>query len=330
MSEVQERILNWKKGPEDSRDYKSVRRLSAPVQLPSEFELEKQIPIYDQLDIGSCVANSAASCYRFESAQVIGNFSFDPSRLFVYYNARKIQGWEKEDSGAYIRDGFKAMNKWGLADEKVWPYVTRDFAKEPNSQVYSDGLNNVIVKYARVSQTETAIKETLLSGAAVSFGFNVYSSFMYGSWPGKTPAIMPLPKSSEQLLGGHAVTIIGYADSKKCFLIQNSWGTGWGDNGKFWMPYSFLLNSKECDDFWCIETIKITGPDPVDPNPPTPTPVSDIDWLVAAKVLFKTSKELWAVRKSTLLRLGIALGVPVIEQKSFKYNYELVKAKLGL
>jgi len=327
LSEVNGKILNWKKGPEDSRDFKSVRHLAAPVSLPAVFELPLQIPIYDQEDIGSCVANSACACYRFESAQIMGNFDFNPSRLFEYYNARKLQGWEKEDSGAYIRDGFKAMNKWGLAKEDLWPYRTSDFAKEPNSQVYSDGLNNVIVKYAAVQQSETVIKQTLLSGAAVSFGFNVYSSFMYGSWTSNDPAIMPIPKKNEQMLGGHAVTIIGYDDSKKSFLIQNSWGTGWGNDGKFWMPYSFLLNSTECDDFWAIESIKST--DPV--NPVNPTPVSDIDWKAVSAVLFKTDKELWALKKPSLLRLGTALGVSGLnEKKSFKFNYEIIKKFLGL
>lgn len=323
MSEnTQGRVLNWKKGPVDERDYKSVRRLTAPVALPETFELDRQIPIYDQGSIGSCVSNSACSCYRFESAQVLGNFDFNPSRLFEYYNARKLQGWEDEDSGAYIRDGFKAMNKWGLAKEELWPYRTNDFAKEPTTQVYTDGLKNVTVKYATVQQTEIAIKETLLSGAAISFGFNVYSSF-FGTWEG-SGAVMPIPKPGERLEGGHAVTIIGYNNSKKCFLIQNSWGIEWGIFGKFWMPYSFLLNSKECDDFWCIESIKIAG-EPVDPNPPI-----EVDWLSVSKILFKTSKELWAVKKPTILRLGIALGLPVIEKKSFRYNYELVREKLGL
>ena len=328
MSEVNGRILNWKKGPQDSRDYKSVRHLSAPVELPSEFELDRQIPIYDQEDIGSCVSNSACACYRYEHAQVTGDFKFDPSRLFEYYNARKLQGWENEDSGAYIRDGFKAMNKWGLANESKWPYVTRDFAKNPPADVYNDGLNNVTVKYAAVEQKESTIKQTLLSGAAVSFGFNVYSSFMYGSWQYQSPAIMPIPKKSEEFLGGHAVTIIGFSDSKKAFLIQNSWGTDWGNNGKFWMPYSFVLNTSECDDFWAIETIKTsTSPDPG----PAPTPPSEIDWKAVSNILFKTDKELWAVRKTTLLRLGVASNVQGLnEKKSFRFNYELVKKFLGL
>ena len=111
-----QRILNWKRQPKDERDLKSVRKLLAPKKLPSSFELDLQIPVYDQGSIGSCVANSACAAYRYESAQKFDNFDFEPSRLFVYYNARKLQGWGKEDSGAYIRDGFKSLNKFGLAN----------------------------------------------------------------------------------------------------------------------------------------------------------------------------------------------------------------------
>jgi len=317
------RVLNWQRQPKDSRDLRSVRHLSAPVSLPSNFELDKQIPIYDQLNIGSCTANSACACFRFETAQVQGDFRFEPSRLFQYYNARLLQGWENEDSGAYIRDAFKAMNKYGLALEKTWPYKPSDFAVKPSSVAYTEGLENATVKYAAVNQNESEIKQTLISGAAVSFGFNVYDSF-FGSWDSST-GVMPIPKKTEGLQGGHAVTIVGYDDSKKCFLIQNSWGTDWGLNGKFWMPYSFLLNANECDDFWCIQEVEIGGG--VTPVPPTP---STVDWDTAARVLFKTSRELYAVKKPTILRLGQALGLPVDESRNFSFNYNLVKTKLGL
>lgn len=315
------RVLNWKRQPNDDRDLRSVRHLAAPVELPANFELDKQIPVYDQGNIGSCTANSACACFRYEVAQLVNNFNFDPSRLFQYYNSRWLAGLEDEDSGAYIRDAFKAMNKYGLALENTWPYVTKDYAKEPSEMAYTEALENVTVKYAAVAQNETEIKQTLISGAAVSFGFNVYSSF-FGSWNQST-GVMPLPKKSEALQGGHAVTIVGYDDSKKCFLIQNSWGTEWGIDGKFWMPYSFLLSSKECDDFWCIQEVKVKG----EVVPPTP---STINWLEVSNILFKTSKELYAVKKPTVVRLGQALGLPVDEKKNFAYNYNIVKAKLGL
>ena len=52
------------------------------------------------------------------------------------------------------------------------------------------------------------------------------------------------------LIGGHAVLIIGYDDTKertihgrhyKGFLeCQNSWGEDWGDKGFFWIPYEYI------------------------------------------------------------------------------------------
>ena len=317
------RILNWKRQPKDPRDLKSVRHLAAPVSLPVSFELDRNIPVFDQGNIGSCVSNSACACFRYEAAQVQGDFRFEPSRLFVYYNARKLQGWEREDSGAYIRDGFKSLNKWGLATESTWKYDTAKFAIEPPKEAYDDALKNVTVKYAAVDQNVNTIKQTLLSGAAVSFGFNVYDSF-FGSWD-RTTGIMPLPKKGESLQGGHAVTITGYRDDIKCFIIQNSWGTSWGKAGKYFAPYSFVLNPNEADDFWAIEEIKLdNGEIPV---PPTP---STIDWEVASTVLFKTARELYAVKKPTILRLGTALGLPVDEKRKFEFNYNLVKTKLNL
>jgi C1A family cysteine protease len=37
-----------------------------------------------------------------------------------------------------------------------------------------------------------------------------------------------MPKSSENCLGGHAVLVVGYDDTKKTWLMRNSWGDGWG------------------------------------------------------------------------------------------------------
>ena len=44
---------------------------------------------------------------------------------------------------------------------------------------------------------------------------------------------------------GHAMTIVGYDDDEQVFIIANSWGTVWGDNGYFYLDYAFVNN-----DFW--------------------------------------------------------------------------------
>ena len=40
--------------------------------------------------------------------------------------------------------------------------------------------------------------------------------------------------------GGHALLICGYADSINAFLVLNSWGTKWGNQGYIWIDYDFL------------------------------------------------------------------------------------------
>jgi C1A family cysteine protease len=65
-----------------------------------------------------------------------------------------------------------------------------------------------------------------------------------------------MPGPDEEVLGGHAVLAVGYDDSAECFIVRNSWGSGWGKKGYFTMPYSYLLEQNLSDDFWTIRTVE--------------------------------------------------------------------------
>ena len=64
---------------------------------------------------------------------------------------------------------------------------------------------------------------------------------------------MSMPFPTEKMIGGHAVMCVGYDDKKESFIILNSWGTNWGDNGYFYMPYKFITKTEWCDDFWVLK-----------------------------------------------------------------------------
>lgn len=287
------RILNWKRQPKDDRDLKSIRHTKAIGPLPEEFQVPAQIPVYDQLDEGSCTANGGCISFRFEYFQKTGHFNFEPSRQYLYYNTRDLEGTTAEDAGAYVRDVFKAINKFGLCSEKIWPY-SKKLTTKPIATAYVDGEKNKVVTYGYVAQDLKTIKETLYDGACVLFGFDVYQSFEDGNWD-STTGIMPIPDpKKEDSLGGHCVTIIGWSDSRKCFLIQNSWGTSWGQQGKFWMPYSYALDKNHCDDFWCIQdiyTIDAIVTDVVEPIPdpivpiPIPDDVKVNPWIIIGAII---------------------------------------------
>jgi len=64
-----------------------------------------------------------------------------------------------------------------------------------------------------------------------------------------------MPQPGEQVLGGHAVLAVGYDDAQQRFLVRNSWGTGWGMQGYFTMPYTYLTQSSLASDFWTIQLV---------------------------------------------------------------------------
>jgi C1A family cysteine protease len=98
------------------------------------------------------------------------------------------------------------------------------------------------------------MKACLASGYPFIFGFTVYDSFESDA-VAKT-GIVPMPSKTELVLGGHAVMAVGYDDSKKWFIVRNSWGEDWGDKGYFYIPYDYLTNKNLASDFWTIKLTK--------------------------------------------------------------------------
>jgi C1A family cysteine protease len=94
------------------------------------------------------------------------------------------------------------------------------------------------------------MKACLASGYPFAFGFSVYESFESDAVAAS--GVVPLPASSEELLGGHAVLAVGYDDASQRFIVRNSWGEGWGQGGYFTMPYAYLGDRSLASDLWTI------------------------------------------------------------------------------
>jgi C1A family cysteine protease len=173
-----------------------------------------------------------------------------PSRLFIYYNERVIEDTVNEDAGAQIRNGMKTVAKQGVCPETDWPYIIKKFAVKPSDPCYKTAENHKILSYKRLEQDLNTMKTCLAEGYPFVFGFKIFSGF-HKSGVAKT-GIAPLPAQGETVVGGHAVTCVGYDDDKGCFLVRNSWGENWGLEGYFWMPYEYLTSRILSADFWTI------------------------------------------------------------------------------
>ena len=249
----------------DARDHIYAAPRAAVANLPASTDLRAGLPeCYDQGQIGSCTANAIAGAFEFAlRKQALADFT--PSRLFIYYNERAMEGHVGTDSGAQIRDGVKSIAKQGVCPETEWPYepVPADpngnfphgsrEATRPTDACYQDALKNRATTYQRVVQTLDQMRGCLAAGYPFVFGFTVYESFE--SQQVAETGVAPMPGPSEQVLGGHAVLAVGYDDASKRFLVRNSWGTGWGQQGYFTMPYAYLTESSLSSDFWTVRVV---------------------------------------------------------------------------
>lgn len=245
------RVYNWKRAPKNFEDLKYGLIAPPPEIVPAYSDLEPILPpCFDQLNTSSCTGNGI-------SGALLSSMSYAkvplvvPSRLFLYYNERVIEGDPNQDGGAMIHDGLSGLHKWGYCPETDWPFDPAMLLTQPSPAAYLAAKGNEIGTYANMDGAPAdSFKLTLAHGRGIVFGFDVYTAFESDE-VAKT-GILHRPTASEQLLGGHCVMLAGHDDSKQAFKVRNSWGTSWGLNGYFYMDYDYFF-SNLCSDFWVIK-----------------------------------------------------------------------------
>lgn len=245
----------WLPDLPDHRDHRYAAPPKVLAVLPKKVDLRPHCPpVLDQGELGSCTANAIANAFRFDAMKQKAANPIAPSRLFIYYNERAIEGTTQVDSGAQIRDGIKSIVKQGVCPEGEWPYDVARFARKPPAKAYKDALKHQALSYQRVPQTLSHLKGCLAAGYPFVFGFSVYESFE--SQAVARTGRMPMPSAAESNLGGHAVLAVGYDDASQGVIVMNSWSKKWGDQGYFHMPYAYIADRSLADDFWTVRVVE--------------------------------------------------------------------------
>src|SRR5467141_2502775 len=185
----------------DDRDHLYAAPPAFLSALPPYTDLRAQCPpVYDQGMLGSCTANAIGGAIEFDRLkQSLADFV--PSRLFIYYNERVIEGTVEMDSGAMIRDGIKSVASQGVCPEPEWPYIISNFADKPSMQAYKDAESDRAVSYMSLVQDLNQMRGCLASGYPFMYGFTVYESFESDAVAQTGHA--PMPSPTERAVGGH-------------------------------------------------------------------------------------------------------------------------------
>lgn len=236
------RLLNWKPGPVSPLKYSLIKPKLLGLPIRSNLKYD-QSPVEDQGESGSCTAQAIAGALEFlalralskkiSAPQLFNGVYKDISRLFIYYNERRMEGNVYSDAGAYIYDGVQSVQSTGFCSEALWPFNLNKLYNTPSQAAYNEASAHQAVTAYSID-TQADIKNCLASGYPVIFGTEVCQSFVNIGRSGVYAG-----SDNERSLGGHAMLIVAYDDHYQSYTIRNSWGTGFGDHGYCYANYSW-------------------------------------------------------------------------------------------
>lgn len=237
------RKLNWR----PRMHHHAVKKLQAVAALPVAVDLRpNDTPIFDQGQEGSCTANAGCGLFDFLSKQQ-GKL-FITSRNFLYWVERAFDGDTGQDAGSSNSTCAKVLTEKGVCLEVTYPYGSTDLYPEPPPRAWGEAFHYKIKQAVSIPQDLQSMKTCLASGKPFTIGISVYDSFETASG-----GVIPMPGLDENLLGGHALCVVGYNDENQYFIFRNSWGTQWGDQGYGYLPYAYLTSPELASDFWTFE-----------------------------------------------------------------------------
>ncbi|MDD3118368.1 MAG: C1 family peptidase [Victivallales bacterium] len=243
-------VLNLRRDHYDRRD----RRLSTPlrpaVALPSAVDHRAELPpVWQQGEVGSCFAHAGCAAM----SQVIHRESgaiVTPSRLCLATTTRFREGTLSSDSGATLRGTIKTMVKIGVPPESLYPYDIAGYYTLPPQSVLDAAEKWQTLGYYRIAADHAAparIRQALAAGFMVMIGVAIYESLLSDAVV--RTGIVSLPRSGEEMMGGHAMAVVGYDHDR--MIVRNSWGAEWGDKGHCLMPEAYFAGDMLWDA-WVI------------------------------------------------------------------------------
>lgn len=232
-------------------DFYSKASLGFADDLPSKHDLIKYIPnIGDQKDSGSCVAWAVSyysmsiiynKSYGITSSEGKWAHRFDPWYL---YNQLSVLNADTCSDGIGWNDVFSLSNRVGNKKFTIPPYdlhCAKEWTTSALKQTVSLSSKYSIKDYEQFDPEDySSINKIKIELFKYSFPVVIGISH-YGNGLDEigNDGIFR-PNYDEANWDGHAMTIVGYDDYKNggSFLVVNSWGATWGNNGYMWMNYN--------------------------------------------------------------------------------------------
>jgi C1A family cysteine protease len=246
------RAFGWVRDAPDHRDFRYEP--GTLRGLPSVCDLRPLCPpVRSQGSLNSCTAHAVAAAVQYDLRKQ-GLPALEPSRLFIYYNARVREHTVESNAGVPCRETLKCVKRLGACPETLWPYRVHRFTRRPPTRCYRGAPRCRVAGYHRLDPRLGPMRACLHEGYPFAAGIVVYSGLT--GIRAQRSGVAELPQPGERRIGTHVVLVVGYRDRDARFIVRNSWGAAWGQRGYFTLPYEYLENEHLAGDFWTVRAVK--------------------------------------------------------------------------
>lgn len=228
--------MGYVKNPNGVRvPVRTSTKAQSSTPLPTSVDLTAwAVPVGNQGSVGSCVSWTIA----YEMLGWYANFQHAPAaaptpKSFapMYMHSQIHLGGVNSDGGTWPQLGFDLLVNQGNDSRLHYTHGDYDWATKPTTDERTNAANFKITGYTQIYDglgsagdvLSNAIKQALANNQPVLLAINVRNGF------DNMPATGADTDTTSSIRGSHAVTALGY-DSEGV-IIQNHWGTGWGNKG---------------------------------------------------------------------------------------------------
>lgn len=225
--------------------------------------LHHPLPPRDQGAVNCCMSCALATCMEILDLQRAPSVNLNV--LYHYWMARRMaRRRSTNNQGMSFQLGFDALISHGICaqDKHLRRINLQTIRRAPSPAAHRDAGRHQIAgrdgrrEYHELPRTNRvrAFKQVLRSRHPIAMGF--YLTDAYEALADSDVHLTPT-RPSRTL---HVATVVGYHDRKAtplgagAFEVKDSRGTGFGHQGRWWMPYQ-LMNSRLIAQSWTITEI---------------------------------------------------------------------------
>lgn len=329
----------WHKPAGDRRNLQHKEQpLELKYQPPKGLKIKPSVDlrkyfstVKNQMSLGSCTSFAATAMYEAMMSRAgVGPNDMSPAYLFYYSNILK----GKPSGGSNFYEQIEVLQNKGICHENFYIYdANNPGGEQPSKQAEDDARNHQVIEARQIPLVNLANKpETLkrnheLITSALSEGYPVGISLKVYDNLGSNGAFVLHPDDTPDAKedGWHAMVIAGYSEENNFYIVRNSWGTEFGEEGYCYIPTAYI-DDPDYMNFACIIT-EISDSAEGD-NDDVPTVIADFaateseirlaairNAIASMRIELKNDQNLYAEYYRYYQRLTMQLTMPRIQNE---------------